>query len=174
MSNKPQTNEYAAPFAKYIDLVPEGDLVSILVEQSEQLVQLLSGVSEEQSHYRYDEGKWSIREVLGHVIDNERVWTYRLLRIARGDQMSFPSYNENQFMANSRFDAIPLSELLDEFVSLRKSAVYLLKGLPAEAWDRAGTLYDHPLTTRAAAAVVAGHEKHHCNIIRERYLPGLK
>jgi hypothetical protein len=170
MTNKPQTTENAAPFAKYIGLVPEGDLVSILAEQSEQLVQLFGGVSEEQSHYRYDEGKWSIREVLGHVIDNERVWTYRLLRTARGDQLSFPSYNQDQFMQNARFDEIPLSELLDEFVSLRKSTIYLLKGLPAEAWDRAGTLYDHPLSVRAAAAVIAGHEKHHRNIIRERYL----
>jgi hypothetical protein len=174
METRPQTTEYAPYFGTYIKLVPEeGSLIGILESQLADTLSLLEPVSEEQALFRYGEGKWSIKEVLGHVIDNERVWTYRLLRIVRGDALAFPGYEQDQFVREARFDRITFRDLLDEFAYLRRSTILLLKGLPEDVWLRHGELYGNQLTARAAACVIAGHELHHCNVLKERYLSQL-
>ena len=165
-----QPSEYAPYFERYTKLVPDGSITSILADQSKQLSAQHKPINEEQSEFRYAEGKWSIKEVLGHITDNERIWAYRLLRIARGDSLSYTGYDENQFVSAAAFDRIPFHDLLDEFDVVRKATIHLLRGLPEEAWLRSGTLYDHSLSVRAAAAVIAGHESHHCQVLRERYV----
>ncbi|MWC28586.1 DinB family protein [Paenibacillus sp. MMS18-CY102] len=165
-----QPSEYAPYFERYTKLVPEGNFADILAQQSEQLSALLEPINEEQSEFRYADGKWSIKEVLGHITDNERIWAYRLLRIARGDSLAYAGYDENQFVGAAQFDRIPFHNLLEEFGVVRKATIHLLNGLPEEAWVRSATLYDHALTVRAAVAVIAGHELHHSQVLKERYV----
>ncbi|WP_248925713.1 DinB family protein [Paenibacillus hamazuiensis] len=173
MEARPQTNEYAPIFGMYVNAVPEGNIVHILRSNLDELVSLLEPLNEKQAEFRYAEGKWSIKEVLGHITDNERVWTYRLLRIARGDNLTFPGYEQEQFVREAQFDRISLRDLLDEFIYTRRSAALLLQGLPEEVWLKEGQLYHNKLTARAAACVIAGHEIHHRNILKERYLSQL-
>ncbi|MFC5653462.1 DinB family protein [Paenibacillus solisilvae] len=169
MSARPQQNEFAPYFGQYINLVPDGSIIGLLTDHLSETVTLLGQLTEEQADYRYAEGKWSIKEVLGHITDNERIWSYRMLRIARGDQYNCVSYDENQFVAEAAFNLQPISSLIEEFTLVRRSTILLLKGLKEEAWYRKGTLYDTKLTVNAAAYVIAGHEKHHRNILESRY-----
>ncbi|MFB5265830.1 DinB family protein [Paenibacillus enshidis] len=167
-------NESRPFFTNYINQVPEGNIIEILAAQIEETLSILQPLNEEQANFKYASGKWSIKEVVGHITDNERVWTYRLLRIARGDNLVYPGYEQNQFVKEAQFDHVPFKDLLEEFESLRKSTVFMLKGLPAEAWQRQGVLNQDPLTAKQAAYVIAGHEIHHQTILKERYLPGIK
>lgn len=170
MESRPQTNEYASYFGRYIELVPEGSICNILKSQLSETIAMLQPVNEEQAKFRYAEDKWSIKEVLGHITDNERIWAYRLLRIVRGDVLAYPSYEEEQFVREAQFDRISFCDLLDEFTFVRRSTILLLKGLTDELWLRHGELYNSRLTARAAACVIAGHETHHRSVLKERYL----
>lgn len=170
MRQRPDTGEYAAYFMPYINLVPEGDLLQILKRQSEELSELLQGVSEEQAGYRYAPGKWSLKEVLGHIADTERVMSYRLLRVARGDATPLPGFDENLFVSGAAFDRIPLQALLEDFKRVREATLSLLSTLPEEAWTRRGVINNTETTARALAYILAGHELHHRKVIEERYL----
>ncbi|UVI29415.1 DinB family protein [Paenibacillus spongiae] len=169
MKRIPETKEYPPYFETYVRLVPEGDIMQILKSQFEATVSFLSALSEQQGSYRYAEGKWSIKEVIGHVTDNERVWNYRLLRIARNNAKEFSGYEEDVFAAHATFDDWPIAEVIQDYSAVRQSTLTLLQGLPESAWIREGVLYHHPLTARAAAYVIAGHELHHVNVIKDRY-----
>src|SRR3569832_814871 len=127
-----QPSEYAPYFERYTKLVPEGSITDILAQQSNQLSALLGPINEEQAEFRYAEGKWSIKEVLGHITDNERIWAYRLLRIARGDSLNYAGYDENQFVSAADFDRVPFHDLLDAFDAVRRATIHLLRGLPEE------------------------------------------
>jgi hypothetical protein len=172
MNKRPELNEYLPYFDTYVRLVPDGDIINILMSQLQKITSLLSELSEQQGNYRYAEGKWSIKEVIGHVADNERVWSYRLLRIARNNAKVFTGYEEDIFAAHATFDKWSIADVIEDYSAVRYSTVSLLKGLPESAWIRQGILYDHPLTARASAYVIAGHESHHLNVINERYLEG--
>jgi uncharacterized damage-inducible protein DinB len=169
MNTRPQLDEFAPYFGQYINLMPEGNIIDLLGDQLNETIALLGHLSDAQAEYRYAEGKWSIKEVLGHITDNERIWAYRMLRIARGDNYTCVSYDENQFVAESSFHLQPISSLVEEFTHVRRSTILLLRGLPDEAWHRMGTLYDTKLTVNAAVYVVAGHEKHHRSVLTSRY-----
>ncbi|MDP4097165.1 DinB family protein [Paenibacillus sp. P96] len=166
-----QANEKKPFFTNYINQVPTGNIIEILEAQIEETLAALQPLTEEQAKFKYAADKWSIKEVVGHLIDNERVWSYRLLRIARGDNLVYPGYEQDQFVREAQFDRIPYVDLLEEFKWIRKSTAFMLKGLPAEAWQRQGVLNQDSLTVNQAAYVIAGHEIHHQNILRERYLP---
>jgi uncharacterized damage-inducible protein DinB len=131
---------------------------------------LLGEISDEQASYRYAPGKWSLKQVLGHVTDNERVWAYRLLRIARGDAIVFESYDHDKFMQEASFESLTVSELIDDYSFVRRSTLSLLRGLSEAVWSQQGELYGKPLTARAAAYVIAGHELHHRSVIKQKYL----
>jgi len=131
---------------------------------------LLGSVSEERAGYRYAEGKWSLKEVLGHMSDTERIFTYRLLTFARGDAGPLPGYDENSFTPAQESDRVPFAWLLDEFVTVRAATLALLKVIPPAAWERRGIASNNPLSARAAAWIIAGHEIHHRRVLEERYL----
>lgn len=170
MSQRPATGEYTPYYGQYIGLVPEGELTEILANQLEEMTRFLTSLTEEQAKHRYAEGKWSIKEVIGHIADTERVMAYRLLRIARGDQTPLPGFDQDLLMNGIAFDTYTIAELLEDYTAVRQASLTLLRGLPAEAWTRTGMVSDNPTTARAVAYVLAGHELHHLKIINERYL----
>jgi hypothetical protein len=166
---RPNESEFAPQYGGYVGRVAGDDVVDVLVEQMATVRAVLGRLSEAQAGYRYAEGKWSIREVLGHVIDAERVFGYRALAFARGERAPLPSYEENDYARASGHDAIPLPALVEEFVSLRVSHVAMFRHLPAEAWARSGTASGNPVTVRAIAFIIAGHLAHHMALLHERY-----
>ena len=166
---RPAPDEYAPFYGRYIDLVPAGDIVEILTRQVDETVALLEGLSDAAAEHRYAPGKWSIKEVVGHVTDGERVFAYRTLRFGRGDAIALPGFDENQYVPAGRFDDRSLRSLLDELVAVRRATVALLGGLPAEAWLRRGEASGADVTVRALAYKTAGHELHHRALLEERY-----
>ncbi|HEY8461386.1 MAG TPA: DinB family protein [Blastocatellia bacterium] len=168
--NKPETTEYAPYFEKYISLVGEGDIVETLGRQIEGTLSLIRGLGEAQGDHRYAPGKWSVKEVIGHLIDAERIFAYRAMRFARNDATPLPGFDENAFVANAGFGSRSLADLADEFEYVRKSNVYLFKNLDGDALLRRGLSNNNELSARAIAYIIAGHELHHAGILRTRYL----
>ena len=169
----PNADEHSPAHSAYISQVPAGDLFETLGRQPGELTALLSHLSEEQWRHRYAEAKWSVLEVLGHLVDGERIQCFRAMHVARGDQNPLPGWEENDYMRESRFEEFQTGEsLLDQFRHLRSAHLGMLKGLPPETLLRRSTVNKVSLTTRAAVWVIAGHTQHHMNILRERY--GLK
>ncbi|MGP0586044.1 DinB family protein [Paenibacillus timonensis] len=168
MNQRPSEEEYAGDAGAYIRLVPEGNIIDILLAQEKQMTELLSSLTESQSAYRYAEGKWMLKEVVGHIADSERVMTYRLLRFARGDQTPLPGFDQELFIPP--FGSWTTAQLAEDYRAVRQSTVTLLRGLPTEAWSRKGTANNVSITARALAYGIAGHELHHMRVIRNRYL----
>jgi len=169
MLSKPLENEYAEFFSSYVSLITEADILSVLSGQPAELRQLVHGVTGEREHYRYASGKWTIREVVSHMIDAERVFAYRAFCISRGESASLPSFDENEYAAQSRSDNVPLAELVDEFSTVRKSNLPFLSRLDESNWKRLGAAGKNPISVRALAFIMAGHVRHHCTILKERY-----
>lgn len=169
MLNRPFADEYAAYYAAYIDRVPEGELSAILRQQMMNTVALLSGISSAQADYRYAQGKWTVKEVLGHIMDTERIMSYRLMRFARGDATPLPGYDDVAYVTEACFHERDMADLLQEFTDVRRSTLTLLRGVPTHAWSRTGTANESKLSARALAYVIAGHESHHINVLQERY-----
>lgn len=169
-ATRPPVGEFMPYFAAYIDKVPDGDVIAVLEAGVNATRQRLAAVTEARAGYRYAEGKWSIKEVLGHMSDTERIFTYRLLTFARGDAGPLPGYDENLFTPAQESDRVPLAWLLDEFVAVRTATLALLKVLPPAAWERQGVASTHVLSVRAAAWIIAGHEIHHRGVLEARYL----
>jgi uncharacterized damage-inducible protein DinB len=167
---RPKNSEYPDYFRSYIDLVPEGNITSSLTQQHDNMQKLFSGMSENQLDYRYAEGKWSLKEVLGHMTDTERIMTYRLLRISRGDQTPLQGFSEDDYVREAGFQFRKLSDLLEDYHSVRMSTISLLNGIPYTAWERKGIANGYEITARAIPYMIAGHELHHLKIIEERYL----
>lgn len=167
---RPAESEYAPYYGKYIALVPEGDVVATLASQLENTLALLGGITEERGNFRYADGKWSIKELIGHVSDTERVFGYRLLCFARNDQTPLPGFEQDGFVSNADFGAYRLSELAEEFAHVRRANLLLLRHLPPDAWLRSGEASGFQVSVRALAHIIAGHEAHHMQILRERYL----
>lgn len=168
--NRPDKTEYAEYYHKYIQAVPNEDISDILEDQLNTAVGLFSNITEEKSQYRYEPGKWSIREVLGHIIDAERVFAYRALRFSRGDQKPLQGFDENEYINNSNYDKTNLTLLIEEFSNIRKSTIALFKSLNNEMWLKKGNASGHDVTVRGLAYIIAGHTEHHLEIIKERYL----
>ncbi|WP_409295555.1 DinB family protein [Peribacillus sp. SCS-26] len=168
------TDEYAPYYAGYIELVPDGNLLEILKEQMDLTIELLNGITEEQALYRYAEGKWSLKEIIGHIADTERVMCHRILTIARGDRTELPGYDVNEYVKHASFDSHPLEDLKKNLMAVRESAIHLIKTLPPDAMTRRSTANNHEVTVRALIAIIAGHERHHLRLIKERYMPGME
>ena len=170
MNSRPEKNEYAEFYANYVSLVKETDVIAALQNQPEDLRKLLAGISEEKESYRYASGKWSVRELLGHIVDGERVFSYRALRISRGDETPLASFEENFYVANSSFSNVKIADTLEEFSLLRRSNVLLFKNLTGEMWEKTGTASEATVSVRALAYIMVGHVRHHANILKTRYL----
>lgn len=169
MIERPTPSEYAPFYAGYIAALADGDILETLERQTSELRQLAASTPADRETFRYGEGKWSVREVFGHLIDGERVFSYRVLRFSRGDETPLPGFDENDYVAASHFDRRPLSDLVDELVLLRQANLRLLRSLAPEDWTRTGTANNHPVSVRALAFIMAGHVRHHLNLLRDRY-----
>lgn len=167
---RPESSEYASYYERYTSLVPEGDVVAILTRQLDESLQLLRGIDESQANYRYAPDKWSIKQLLGHVIDSERVFAYRALRFARNDSQGLTGFDQDQFVNGADFDSRNFADLVDEFEHIRRSTIHLLRPLSDEEWLRRGTANDNEISVRALAFILAGHETHHMTILKNRYL----
>lgn len=171
MSQRPTKEEYAESNEKYLKLVPEqGEFSDVLLELSETVFALFEGLTEEQAAYRYAPGKWSLKQLLGHLTDSDRIMAYRVLRLSRGDETPLPGYDENDFVNAADFDSYSLEELIRQFKATRQSTLALFGAIPEKAWTRKGNTNGHPISARAQASLLIGHELHHLNIIKERYL----
>jgi hypothetical protein len=170
---RPQTSDFAPYFAKYISLVPDGDLLEILETQHRNTRLQLDSLTDAQGDFRYAPGKWSIKETLGHLTDAERVFSYRLLSIARGDQTPLPSFEQDDYVKVSNAASRKMSDLLDEFTGVRHATISLVRSLDNAAWLRRGNSSGKEISTLALAFVIVGHERHHQNIFEEQYLPAL-
>jgi hypothetical protein len=166
---RPGEDEYAPFYAGYVGLVPETDILAVLERQAAELRELAAFVPADRETYRYAEGKWSVREVLGHLVDGERVFGYRAFCISRGERAGLPSFDENRYVAEARSNAIPVRELAGEIALVRESNLAFLRRLEPREWKSAGTASGKPITVRALAWVMAGHPRHHARILRERY-----
>ncbi|WP_128544503.1 DinB family protein [Larkinella soli] len=168
---KPQPAEYphSRYFSNYIDLVDSENVIETLRRQLVTVEELFENLSSEQQNFRYAEGKWSPKEMLGHMIDTERIFAYRALCIARGERQSLPGFDENEYFAHSNFDSQALNHLLNHYRYVRLSTIALAESLPEEAHTRVGTANGNPVSARAIFSILAGHEKHHLNVLAERY-----
>ena len=166
---RPEPDEIPSHYVGYIKRVPELDPVMVCAEQIEETTTLLRGLSETQAMYRYERGKWSIKEVVGHLADVERIMAYRALRIARGDATPLPSFDENAYVPVANFDDRSLADLVGELRTARAATLALLRTLDSEAWRRRGTASGKPVSVRALGFMIPGHERHHVEILRTRY-----
>lgn len=169
---RPQESEYAPYYQGYIAHVTEEEVLPVLRSQLDDLDLLLGGVAPERETYRYAEGKWSIREIAGHLIDAERVFGYRAFCIARGESQNLPSFDQNDYLLTAPYDRIELEDLLSELRLVRLANIAMLRSLDEEAWTRVGTANDNQVTVRALAFIMAGHVRHHMGVLRERYAVG--
>lgn len=167
-TTRPAPTEHAPYYAGYIAKVPETDVLAVLEEQAREVDALLRSIPEAQAVILHPPYTWTIKQVIGHLIDGERIFAYRALRIARGDATPLPGFDENVYARTGEFDRLTLSQLADEFAAVRASTVLLLRHLPDAAWIRAGTANNSPVTVRATAFIIAGHTRHHMAIVRTR------
>lgn len=170
MSARPEPNEAASYYSLYIDRITSDDIVDVLATQLNETVAFLSGISEQQSLRRYAPDKWSMRELLGHVNDTERVFMFRALWFARGFQDPLPSFDQEIGFKVAESDRVSWANHLDEFRAIRLATVAFFRNLPPDAWLRSGIASGSSVTVRALAYIVAGHVSHHLAILRERYL----
>jgi len=170
MIGRPEPNEAAPYYSNYIDLVSGDDMPGVIETQLEKTLSFLAGISEEQSLHRYAPDKWSIRDLLSHVNDTERVFLFRALWFARGFKDPLPSFDQNIGVEGARADEVSWARHLEEFRSIRLATLAFFRNLPPDAWKRSGTASGNSVTVRALAYIIAGHVAHHTAIIRERYL----
>ena len=166
---RPQPDEVPSHYVGYIERVPESDPVAVLAAQIDVTAALLRGLSETDALKRYAPGKWSVKEVVGHLADTERIMAYRALRIARGDETPLPSFDENAYVPPAKFDARPLTDLVADLRTVRASTLALFRSLDGDAWRRRGTASGKPVSVRALGYMIPGHERHHVEILKTRY-----
>lgn len=170
---RPDASEFSSFYAGYVARVPDGDIVGTLARQVDDTAALVRGLSESQGDFRYADGKWSIKEVIGHLADTERVMAYRAARAARGDATPLPPFDENLWVANAGFGARTLADLVAELRAVRAATVAFFAPLTGEEAARRGVASGHEITARALAWIIAGHERHHAAILKERYLTAM-
>jgi uncharacterized damage-inducible protein DinB len=167
---RPSADEYAPYYEKYVSRVPDGDLVGQLREQLMDTAALLQRVPANRADFAYAPGKWSIKEVVGHIVDVERVMSYRALRFARNDKTDLPGFDENQWAANANFRERTIDDLVAELEVVRSATIHLARHLSAEELERRGKANGQEVSVRALMYIIAGHERHHAALLRERYL----
>jgi len=165
----PQSNEYAPYYGKYISLVAGGDILAALETQAGGTHAFLSARSEPDGNLRYAPEKWTVKQVLGHLCDTERIFAYRALRIARADRTPIEGFEQDDYVRKGPFVEGRLADMIAEFLSIRAATLSLLRGLNADAWTRRGVANKTEVSVRALAYIIAGHELHHRRILRERY-----
>jgi hypothetical protein len=170
MARRPAPSEYPPYFDTYIRLVEEADLGELMARQIDETMTYYRGLTEAQAGQRYAPDKWTVKQVLGHLADTERVMQYRALGVARGDQSSFPSFEQDDYAATANADARSWVSLLDDLKAVRQSSVQLFRPLDDAALDRVGKVNQKAITARALGYIIVGHERHHLAILKDRYI----
>jgi hypothetical protein len=168
--SRPNESEYAPDYQGYVNQVNEADILPVLRAQMDDLDVLLERVAPDRETYAYAEGKWSIREIVGHLIDGERVFGYRAFCIARGEQQDLPGFDQDQYILTAPYNHIELEDLLSELRLIRLGNLAMFRTFDEAAWSRAGNANGNQITVRALVFIMAGHIRHHMNVLRERYL----
>jgi len=168
---RPAADEAHPYFQRYVAEAGDGDVLAELAHTRTRLVDLITSMDEDRALHRYAPGKWSVKELVQHLVDTERIFATRALAFARGDATPLPGFDENAYAAASEADARPLCDILEEHASVRRASIALFLGLPAEAGLRRGTADGKAFTVRAIPWIIVGHEVHHLSVLRERYLP---
>jgi len=171
--SRPEASEYAPYYEKYISLVAGSDALNVLGTQGTRTVQLCSKLGEVAGDFRYAPDKWTVKEVLGHISDTERIFTYRALRIGRGDKTAIEGFEQDEYVRGGAFSERTLKSLLEEFAAVRSATTALYGSLNEEAWTRRGTANSNEISVKALAFITAGHELHHRKILEERYFPAI-
>jgi uncharacterized damage-inducible protein DinB len=169
---RPEAGEYAPYYERYISLIEGSDILGILDAQRRQTLILLSGKDESDGDFRYAPDKWSVKEVLGHVCDTERIFAYRMLRISRGDRTPIEGFEQDDYVKNGPFGRVGLAEIIDDYIAVRRATLTLLRNLDEAAWMRRGIANKNEVSVRALAYTTAGHELHHRRILEEKYFVG--
>jgi hypothetical protein len=167
---RPAEDEYAPYYGRYIGRVPDGDLCVMLASQLADTLALVRAIPEQRGTHRYADGKWSIKEVIGHLIDTERIMSYRVLRFARADETPLPGFEQNDYVPAGVFDRRTLQDLSEELAAVRQATIHQLRHLDPAALTRRGTASGNPVSVRALAYIIAGHERHHVEILKTKYL----
>lgn len=169
-SARPTSAEYAPYYAPYISRVPDGDILDTLARQQTDTLRLITSLTAAQAEFRYAPGKWLAKEVIGHVIDTERIFAYRALRVGRNDKTPLPGFEENDYVAFGDFQNRAVADLAHDFDHLRTTTLDLFRQFTEEAWLRQGVANAFDISVRALAWITAGHELHHKEILRAKYL----
>jgi hypothetical protein len=167
---RPRSNEYPAYYNQYINLIEGVDILAVLEDQRQGMSDLLNGLGEEAAAFRYAPDKWSVKEVVGHIIDVERIFAHRALRFARNDKTPLPEFDQEAYIKYANFDERTLIDIADEYRSVRESTLYMFYSFTDEFYEREGTASGFKFTVRAIPFIIAGHEVHHIKIIRQKYL----
>jgi len=170
---RPQPNEYAAFYETYVSLVPGTDILGVLEAQGMLTTQLLGARSEREGNFRYAPDKWTLKEVVGHITDTERIFAYRALRISRNDKTPMEGFEQDDYVKQGGFNDRTLVDLAGEFSQVRGATLALFLGFGGDAWQRRGVANKNEVTVRALAFIIAGHELHHRRILEEKYLPAI-
>lgn len=166
----PAENEFPIYYGKYINKVPQGDLVQFLTKRLNDFVDFLLNIPEEKLKYRYAENKWTIPQIIQHLIDAERVFSYRALRFARNDATELPGFEENDYANEANGDGRTFTDIVEEYKAVRNSTIHLLNSLNDPILDRIGSANNNLISVRSIAYIIAGHSEHHWQVIQERYL----
>lgn len=166
---RPEPGEYAPYYERYISLVPGNDILNTLDAQRRQTVLLLSGRSDDDGNFRYAPDKWSATQVIGHMNDTERIFAYRALRIARGDGTPTEGFEQDDYVRNGPFANRPISDVIEDYIAVRRATLSLLRYLDEAAWLRRGVANKNEISVRALAYIIAGHELHHRRVLEEKY-----
>lgn len=173
MINRPSEGEHNPYYSKYIALVTEPDLLTVLDGQIAEVRQLASSLTPQQETFAYAAGKWTVRQVLGHLIDVERVFGYRAFRIGRGDETPLPGFDENTYVASSTYADVPAVEIAREFGLVREANLAMLRRLDVSRWTLTGTANNSPISVRALGFIMAGHVRHHQRGLAANYGAGV-
>jgi hypothetical protein len=168
-AQRPSNTEFAPFYGRYIDLAPEGDIIAQLRENGATLAATLTPLDDTRAGFRYASDKWSVREIIGHLIDSERIFVYRALRIARGDTTPLAGFEQNDYVSTADSDARALADLRDEHRALRESTVRFFGSLSEAAWTRTGVASNSTISVRALARIVLGHTHHHLRVLADKY-----
>ncbi len=169
MINRPQPDEYSAYASRYVNLVGNEPILQILENQKDLTANLFGGIDAEKAMYAYADGKWTIKQVLGHMIDTERVHSYRALAFSH-EAIELPGFDQDVYMANATFNLRTLEDLIGEYKTVRESTLYLFRSMSEEQLTRKGIASGSPVSVRGFAYMIAGHELHHIKILKEKYL----
>ena len=172
-SVRPSSDEYASYYARYIERIPDGDIAAELRRQHGEVMNFFQELGAERAKFRYAPEKWSMQGVLGHVLDAERIFSYRMLCIARGETNSLPGFDEDSYAATAKYDRYSFESMVEQFDLCRRALLLLSESLQEDDWLRRGRANDVDVTVRALAWMMAGHAAHHLGVLRERYLPAM-